>query len=228
MKRKVIIAIYIIIIIITLKLIYNFTLNTILLSKYNNGNYDEGLAKTLTYVNFPQGYISYYNYGNVLYNNGNYEDAIIQYKNALSANPPKYKECSIRINLALAMCKVVKCDESDQKSIKEAIEQYEQAIDVLTEDGCANKEDNNGHSQEAEELKKDIQKEIDRLKKLLDNNNESGDSDEDEENDQSNEDPDDIENIIQDIKQNATKDQRETEDFYESYGKGYKYDEKNW
>lgn len=228
MKRKIIIAIYIIIIIITLKLIYNFSLNSILLHKYNSGDFDEKLAKTLTYANFPQGYISYYNYGNVLYNNENYEEAIIQYENALSNNPPKYKECSIRINLALAMCKIVNCDENNQESIKEAIEQYEQVISILTEDNCANKHDNNSHSKQAEQLKENTQKEIDRLKKLLHNSNESNNSNTNKENNSSQEKNDDIEIIIQNIKQNATEEQRATEGYYESLRKDYKFNEKNW
>ena len=66
MKRKIFI-IYIILICLTLKLIYNIVLNNILINRYNNGEYSEVQAKILTVANFPQSYVANYNYGNILY-----------------------------------------------------------------------------------------------------------------------------------------------------------------
>ena len=66
MKKKVLIIIYIILILATLKLIYNIAINSILIKEYNNGKYEENNAKALTYLNFPQGYVANYNYGNIL------------------------------------------------------------------------------------------------------------------------------------------------------------------
>lgn len=214
MKKKILIIIYVILIFIILKLAYTNILNRILITKYNNGEYSEKLAEQLTLFNFPQSYVADYNYGNILYQNGDYESAIEQYKKSLNNKTiPEEKECSVRINYALAICKTVKLDESDEQSIKKAISIYESAIDVLTEHGCANKNDDNGHSEKAEKLKKDIQKEIERLKKLLEEDSNNSDKNEKEEKEKNTDEKksEEIEAKIQDIKEEATKEQRESE-----------------
>ncbi len=228
MKRKILIAVYVILICITLKLIYNTTSNNILIRKYNNGEYAKGQAKALTYINFPQKYVANYNYGNILYQNGEYESAIEEYKKALSGAVPKYKECNIRINYALAICKTVQVNESNQESIRNAINIYESAIGVLTEDGCANKKDSNGHSQKAEQLKRDIQNEIDRLKQLQKQENSNSDNNKQEQEEKNDNNTETIEEKIQTIKEDATKEQRENEKQYENYRKGFDKPEKNW
>lgn len=233
MKRKILIIIYIAFILFTLKLLYTYTANNILISKYNEGEYDIIRAENLTHINFPQSYIAYYNYGNILYQNGEYESAINKYELALNNIVPKDKRCSIRINYALAICKTVQVNEKEQESIKSAIKTYESAIEILTQEGCANKNNNNGHSLKAEQLKKDIQKEIDRLKKQQeqqnsDNNNDENDKN-NEDNNNSQEKTDTIEEKIQNIKAEATKDQRDTESFYNNYRKEFSsHDKKNW
>ena len=235
MKRKVLILIYIILILITLKLLCNVLINSILISNYNNGKYSDSQARVLTFLNFSESYIAHYNYGNILYQNGEYEEAIEEYEKALNGFIPKYKECNIRINYALAICKTVSVDEKDQTSIKNAIKKYESAIEVLTEEGCANKNDDRGHNQKAEQLKKDIQKEIDRLKKLQEtentetNDEEEDNPKEDEDNKDSKDNTEKVEEEIQEIKGNATQKQRETESQYEDFG-NFDYDrvEKNW
>ncbi len=228
MKRKILIAIYVILILIMIKICYNMVVNIVLISNYNNGQYLESQAKLLTYVNFPQSYVANYNYGNILYQNGKYESAIEQYKKALSGIVPKDKECNIRINYALAICKTVQVDEKDQDSIKEAIETYESAINILIENGCANKDDNNGHNENAQQLKNDIQEEIDRLKKLLDEEQDDSDNSQEDNGDTTTEETETIETKIQEIKENATEQQRETESFYETYDKDYTRRTKNW
>ena len=207
MKKNTIIIAYIILICLTLKFTYNTLANSIFLNNYQNGQYSEKQAKTFTHIIFLERYIAYYNYGNVLYQNGEYEKAIEEYKKALNEHVPKYKECNIRINYALAICKTVKVDEKDQNSIDNAIKRYEEAIDVLTEDGCANKNDSNGHSQKAEQLKKDIQKEIDRLKNLK-NSDENKDPDQDQ--DKKNPEKDNAETIEEKMKK-AKEDATEAE-----------------
>ena len=179
-------------------------------------------------MNFPQQYVANYNYGNVLYKNGEYEEAIKKYEETLNGIIPEDKECNIRINYALAICKTVQVDESDSQSKKNSIQTYEKAIEVLTEKGCANKDNDTGHSEKAEQLKKDIQKEIDRLKRL---ENSSSDSEEEkEEQKEVNEkETETIERKIQDIKENAIQDQREVENKYKNYGNfNYTMVEKNW
>ena len=228
MKKKVLIITYIILILITLKLIYNILVNNILISNYNNGKYIENQAKMLTFLNFSQRYVANYNYGNILYKNGEYEQAIEKYKDSLNGIVPKDKECNIRINYALAICKTVSVDEKNQSSINDAIEKYESAIDVLTEKGCANKDDDNGHNEKAEQLKKDIQKEIDRLRNLQNTDSNSDEDDKKEENEKQ-EDVQTIEEKIQDIKETATQEQRETESSLKNYGNfDYSRVKRNW
>ena len=227
MKKKVLIIIYVILILITLKLFYNILIDNVLISNYNNGKYLENQAKLLTFLNFSQPYIANYNYGNVLYKNGEYEQAIEKYKKALKGIVPKDKECNIRINYALAICKTVSVNEKDQNSINKAIEKYESAIQILTEKGCADKDDNNGHNKKAEQLKEDIQKEIDRLKNLQENES-NANKDNDEEN-KTEENVDTIEEKIQKVKEDATKDQRQTENDYKNFGNfDYNRTKKNW
>lgn len=228
MKRKIVIVIYIILILISFKLLYNIGTNSRLINKYNNGEYTDNLARNLTYFNFLQRYVANYNYGNILYQKGEYESAIEEYKKALKGIVPKYKECNIRINYALAICQTVNVNEKNQDSIKNAIKTYETAIEVLTEDGCANKTNNKGHSQKAEQLKKDIQKEIDRLKKLEKIENDSNEEKEENKKDKTKEDVETIESKIQNIKEEATKDQRETESKFTNYNKDINTRTKNW
>lgn len=228
MKKKVLIIIYIILMFIFLKLLYNTGTNSILINQYNKGKYNSNQGKKLTYLNFIQGYVANYNYGNILYQNGEYENAIEEYKKALKENVPKEKECNIRINYALAICRTVQVDEKDQESIKNAIETYESAINILTEDGCANRSDSNGHSQKAEQLKKDIQKEIDRLKKIQTQEDNNEEDDNETEDAKTIEEDQTIEEKIQNIKQEATKDQRDLESQFNNYNKDIRSNRRNW
>ena len=190
-------------------------------------------AKSLTYFNFPESYIANYNYGNILYQKEKYEEAIEEYKKALKGFPPKEKESSIRINYALAICKTVKLDESDKESIENAIELYESAIDVLTEKGCANKNDNLGHSEKAETLKKDIQDEINRLKQSKNNQNQNNENKDENNNDEEQKNELDeqtqaIEKQIQDLKEQAIKEERAVEDKYKYRNSEFNKNKKNW
>ena len=126
MKKKSIIAVYVVILLIALRLV----------------------------TEMP--YMLWYNHGNDLYNKGDYTEAISAYDIALDLFPTKYKECKIRINMALAMLKKITPD----YDINTRLEVLNIAREVLTDDGCAGKEDDNGHSKEAEKLKKDIDREI--------------------------------------------------------------------
>lgn len=228
MKRKILIIINIILLLIMLKLTFSMVINNILISNYKDGEYSEEYAKMLNYLNFPESYIAYYNYGNILYQNGEYDSAIEEYSKALNGNVPKYKECNIRINNALSICKTVQVDEKNQDSIKNAIEKYESALDVLTEKGCANKENNNGHSQKAEQLKKDIKKEIDRLKRIKKDEKSEEDKEDEQKETNTKDDSGTIEEQIQNIKEEAINDQREIESTYKYFNKDFNTKEKNW
>lgn len=114
--------------------------------------------------NWIQPYVAYYNKGNLHYQNEEYEKAIEEYKTALESNPEKGKECSIRINLALAMIKNMGEDYAEEENRKASIETLKEAREVLLEESCAT-EQGDGHSETAEKLKKEIEDKIKELEK---------------------------------------------------------------
>lgn len=236
MKRKILTVIYIILILLIIKMLYNSIINSVLINNYKEKQYSESQAKALTYINFIQSYVAPYNYGNILYQKGEYEVAIKEYEKALNTLIPKEKECMVRINYALAICKTVQVREKDEESIKQAIEKYNSAIDILTEKGCANKNNIKGHSQEAEQLRKDIQKEIDRLSSLQKNQENKEDDDKDEKDNkkekkekESEDKTKKMEKEIQDIKAQATKEQRDVESVFRKYNpRDINMNGKNW
>jgi|GEM_PF-929952 len=136
-----------------------YIMNEVFLSKYEDQVYETGIPETLEHANIPEGYLPYYNEGNVNYMNEDYDAAIGNYLQALTYNPPEKKGCSIRINLALAMLHKIDFDNLEtDKDIESAIRQLRAARRVLVEDGCASPGvgETGGHSETAEQLKKDI------------------------------------------------------------------------
>ncbi|SEQ08946.1 MULTISPECIES: tetratricopeptide repeat protein [Butyrivibrio] len=128
-------------------------------------------------------YVMNYNLGNANYKNKDYSKAQIYYEKCLEFELPKQKECSIRINLT--MTKIMQIDfntvdtgyeafKNDEEVDKEAlikkidgvIDQLKADREILTEKNCAGAEDDNGHSKEAETLKKDIDDKIEELEKM--------------------------------------------------------------
>ncbi|WP_248403851.1 tetratricopeptide repeat protein [Butyrivibrio fibrisolvens] len=128
-------------------------------------------------------YVMNYNLGNANYKNKDYSKAQIYYEKCLEFELPKQKECSVRINLT--MTKIMQIDfntvdtgyeafKNDEEVDKEAlIKKIDGVIDqlkadrvILTEKNCAGAEDDNGHSKEAETLKKDIDDKIEELEKM--------------------------------------------------------------
>lgn len=142
MKKKSIITVYVVIVLIILRLI----------------------------TEMP--YMLWYNHGNELYKKGDYTEAIAAYDIALNLFPSKYKECKIRINMALSMIKKITLD----YDVSSRLDILKLARGVLTEDGCANKDDDNGHSKEAEKLKKDIDREIERLEQFTNSSMQNGEN----------------------------------------------------
>lgn len=110
-------------------------------------------------------YIFYYNKGNNLYERFDYAGAIEAYESALNAHPPHFlshKECSVRVNLALAMIYNMGPDFADPLNIDSSIETLMAARDILLEDGCATDE-GDGHSEPAQQLKEEIDKLLEQL-----------------------------------------------------------------
>lgn len=211
MNRKTIKIIYVVLIIVLIKLGYDYFGTKKLVDNYENGIYLSSLAKSLTYLNIDNPYIARYNLGNIHYQNGDYMSAIHEYEKALKYKIPPRKECKIRINYALAICNLVEVDESDEESVNKAIELYELAIDVLTKESCATK-DGHGHDKDAQQLEIDIQREIDRLKSKESKPQEKEDEDEEPSGDNETDDgTDEIEKKMQEVKEDAISTQREYE-----------------
>lgn len=119
-------------------------------------------------------YIFIYNKGNKLYERFDYPGAIEAYQDALNANPPHFKECSVRVNLALAMIYNMGEDFAAPENIENSINTLLEARDILLEDGCAS-DDGDGHSKPAQQLKEEIDKLLEQLQE------QQGGSDESEE-----------------------------------------------
>lgn len=112
--------------------------------------------------------IEYYNSGNYCFQNGWYDIAEADYKGILAMHPSKKKQCSIRINYALAIVTPMTLDNivEEYETLDEAIERLESAKDILTKDGCAHDNDDLGHNKKAQQLKNEIDDYIEELKQL--------------------------------------------------------------
>lgn len=134
-----------------LKFMLSFTLNEIVIHQYENNKYNDSLTRFLYLFNFSEPYIVYYNHGNLLYQKENYEKAQEKYQQALEKHPSKKRVCDIRINLSLSTLALL--DPSKGTVSKE----LEEAKKNLYEDNCADPFDLNYRSEEAQELKKEIE-----------------------------------------------------------------------
>lgn len=204
------------------KYAFSYLYNQKFISEYEDGNYDVS-TNPLFFVNCFESYIAHYNAGNLSYKKEEYEDAIEEYKQALSYNPPEDKECSIRINLALAMVYGMGDDFDSPENIDASIATLEEARDVLLEKGCAS-DDGEGHNKTAQKLKEEIDELIERLKRVQQNSSGNpeeqqqpqpepgGDGDEDQE-------------LMEQLQQNQAEAQEEREDNLEQNSVNLDY---NW
>lgn len=177
MKKKILTILEVLLLLILIKLVATFVINEIFIKKYDNGNYDVKNIKILDFANFPESYIVYYNRGNIYYQNEQYKEAIEEYNKALENHPTKKKECSIRINLALATLQDLSGSDNSEENKNRNIEILKSARGILCEKNCAGEKDNNGHSEEAEKLKADI----DKILKKLEEKEQGGDDGEESE-----------------------------------------------
>lgn len=151
------------------------------------GNYEEKPENLLLKINFPEGYLPYFNIGNMYYKAGKYDDAIISYKKSLNHLITKKRECPIRVNLALAMIKKIDFENlKNKKDIDAAIMQLRAARNILTAKGCADPDGTNGHDKNAEQLKENIDAEIKKLEEEKKQQNNSGDDQNNQNNNQNN------------------------------------------
>ena len=223
--------IYIVFVIIFIKLLITFGLNEYFISQYNNKEYNESIVEKLLFLNIYQPYIAHYNYGNVLYNNGKYNQAIEEYKRALNLFPPQYKECPIRINLALSILKGLHTEPKNDNDINEDISILEEAKHILCEKGCAHEDDNNGHNRQAQRLKNDIDKRIQELEQMKEQASEGEKEEEDEENNSQEENKENVEEIkeeLEEIKEQVMEERREEMESTIQLQNWEYYDGKTW
>lgn len=97
-----------------------------------------------------------YNSGNNSYNMEWYDIAETYYKVALQYHPEPDQICSIRINQALAMVTPLTPDYINDDNIDDVLAKLKDARDCLIKDGCAHENDNDGHSEDAQTLKNEI------------------------------------------------------------------------
>ncbi len=164
MKKRLVVGIGILLLIVCTKLSFDFIYNAVVLYQYDRQNYSV-TEEPILFFNCYQPYVAPYNEGNLLYQRGDYVEAVDAYREALLANPPKKKECSIRINMALAMLATLDESYDMPENVENSIILLESARDVLLEDDCAT-EDGDGHSETAETLKQEIEDEIERLEQM--------------------------------------------------------------
>ncbi|MBR4671451.1 MAG: tetratricopeptide repeat protein [Butyrivibrio sp.] len=157
---------------------------------YKDDVYKTESEQKLMYLNFPESFIPYYNLGNVSYERKEYEAAVGYYKKALSLYPDAKRECSIRINLALALCNTIDFYDLDsQEKIDTAIFILNMARDTLLENGWAVDEGDDYRDKDAQQLKEDIDKMIEKLK-----NPEQSESNDDQNNNNNKDNQDDQNN----------------------------------
>lgn len=152
-----------------LAVLFRSLVNRLFLYSYDNGRYSdypEALARPLA---FGENYVVPYNLGSAAYQRGDYPRAIEDFTDALRRRPPEEEvECRVRINLALSMLHdfpFEALDKGDAEQVAKALEALYAARGVLTENGCACEPVGvyDGHSEEAEKLKRDIDEMIRKL-----------------------------------------------------------------
>lgn len=181
MKKKIIICVYSILLLIFINLLFRFIYNKIFISKYEEENYTISNVDGLLFANFFEPYIAHYNKGNLYYMNKDYTNAIYEYKKSLKLFPSESNECKIRINLALAMLKNISDNYDSEENIDNTLVVLKNAKQVLYEGGCANENDDKGHSKTAEKLKSEIEQ-IEKELELKKKYNESQSTESEEEN----------------------------------------------
>lgn len=194
-------------------------INALFIRDYGHSRYDRAVReeKLLTKVNFPEGYIPYYNIGCAYYEKGEYQQAEAWFRRALRQSPPHQAaqeqgesaqeipedgstyedpadgstqtapdlgtptrasvsggyfmtgnsdaECNIRVNTALSIIRQIDADYLDTESGRtKAVEKLQNARGVLTQEGCADAEDDGGHDENAVELRNQIDEWLSQLR----------------------------------------------------------------
>ncbi len=165
-------------------------LNSFFVLMSQKGEYPTEVEEKAAGIEFIDKYITTYNLANAEYSDGHYEQAMDMYEQVLDDNVTgsiKGRSC---INLSLSRTRTIDFDDIYERfddfedgketdimvladKITKAIQVLEQAKEDLTGNGCAGEEDTLDLSipeeerNEAEKLASDIDKEIEKLKEML-------------------------------------------------------------
>lgn len=230
--KKLLLVTYIVLFMMLFNIIICIIMNEVHVSNYNKGNNSDFLVKSLIVLDFAEPCVARYNYGNILYQKENYEKAAEQYFYALDESPSKKKECDIRVNLALSLLKQVNLNDIETEDGKNnVIEALEEIIDILCENDCAHKYDDDGHDTDAQTLKNEIEQFLNTLKEE-ENQQQNEEDEENEENEEEEEEPKDPreEELEELLKQGQEERQSELaydEELY-NYDYGDYYSGKRW
>lgn len=218
-------------------LIVRWCMNAYYVSEAKKGHYHPEIEERLTELNFPDGYIVWYNLGNYYFEEGDYKEAEDCYYRAIECGIPYEKECEVKINLALAMINQLSDEEWDSfLDAETSAEMDAQARNVektlitartiLIEDGCAHEDDEDGHNEQAQILKDEIDELLnkDDEEEEDEEENEDQDDQEDQENNDEGGEGDDpssreeqVMNHLQDQKEEAQEERAEDQQFFENY-----------
>ena len=206
-------------------------------------NYDKGIYKSSDVnqiLGFTQPYVYHYNNGNVYYNEGDYQGAEDEYRTALGYKPGGEKDCKTRINLALSIVKQIDPESVTAANLDETLERLDDARDILVANGCAHRDDEDGHNKDAQTLKDEIDDFEEQLKQSVqEQENGGGTDDQDEPDDQDDQDDSDngddeqekssasdeekIKEKLQEIQGDSLNQRNSEMDTYKSYKDGYNY-----
>ena len=214
------------------KLAFNYIYNAIVIYRYHQNDNSITVKPLLTF-NWSEPYIAYYNQGNVYYKDDSFVDAIASYEKALELNPPEKKECSIRINLALAMLGTMAEDYSASENVDTSLQILKEAREILLEKECAT-ENGDGHSKTAEQLKEEIEALMKQLEQQSAESEETEENEENEENEETEEEKkqkeaedafeEDVKKKLQESQSKANQERKESLDYYEDFDEEYNFD----
>ena len=216
----------------------NYICNRQVISNYNKGIYKNSDVNEI--LGFTQPYVYHYNQGNIYYNNGDYEGAEEEYRSALKRYPGGDRDCLTRINLALSIVKQVDVESIIEDNLDDSLKLLDDARDILVENGCAHRDDEDGHNKDAQTLKDEIDAFEEQLKQTVSDQQKNGgpgkkdqpDTSKDEDGKDESGASDDEKKIkekLQEIQGDSLKQRNSEMDTYETYKDGYSfYDGQTW
>lgn len=123
-----------------------------------------GAAGLGIYYEVNKDMINYYNKGNEYCEEDQYDKAQVLYQEALKGKLSDEQDCMARINMALAMTAPLTEDYVTDENRGQVIDTLKQAREILLQNGCAGEEEE-GHNEQAQILKEEIDSYIEQLEK---------------------------------------------------------------